>query len=78
MSVEERYRKWLASRPPVVQALAEEFPAGSVFKREGFPDYYLLGWTENDLLIVSKIDPAMDYDGARACQEYMHAHHYRQ
>ncbi len=68
--------KWLSGKPKCVQDLAEEFPLGSVFIAHG--EYrYLLGYTESDDLIVSKIDPNHSYRRATMHQEFLCAKHVR-
>lgn len=73
---EERLEEWLLTRPECVQQLAKEFPIGSTFDIDG-ETFHLIGWTEGDALIVSKIDPAEDYEWALECKEYFHAYHLR-
>ena len=38
--------------------------------------HWLLGFTEDQMLIVSKIDPCDDYDGSLAIREYLCADHF--
>lgn len=66
-------KEWLATRPESVQRLAAEFPAGSSFSHEG-TRYWIIGWTESDLLIISTTSPHQDYEKAVATKEYCHAH----
>ncbi len=68
--------KWLADRPESVKALAREFPPGTVFI--GVPNntrVYVLGYTENDVVICSRVNPAEDYAAATKKDNrlYMHA-----
>ncbi len=70
------FADWLATRPECVQKLAAEFPMGDVFCLGG-RILYLLGWNESDMLIVSAIDPAVDYDRANESREYLCAKHCR-
>jgi hypothetical protein len=67
--------KWIASRPPSVQALARRFPVGEVVQISDDPVRYILGYTENEMLIVSQTDPRVDYDKAVATKEYLCADH---
>ena len=56
-------------RPPVMDALAREFPAGSCVHCEGIT-YFVLGYAVEDnteFLVVSETDPASDY--ARALRQ---------
>lgn len=68
--------EWIASRPESVQRLAAEFPLGTVFDT-GKGRWYLVGWTENDSLIVSRVDPRRDYEGAMNSKQYLCASHFR-
>lgn len=70
------YQGWLATRPECVQKLAAEFPLGTVVQHDG-TNLYLLGYTEDDTLIMSEIDPGVDYDGANASKVYFCAGHLR-
>jgi hypothetical protein len=69
---ERAWEEWIASRPECVQRLAREFPVGITLAIHG-SRYYLLGYNESDMLLVSKINPREDYDGALAATEYIHA-----
>lgn len=73
---EQALAEWIASRPESVQRLAAEFPLGTVFKVRG-ENLYLVGYNENDTVLVSRIDPYVDYDGAVGSQQWMHAIHFR-
>lgn len=73
MSPEEEYKAWLAKRPPSIQALAAEFPHGSVFHDVSGDKLYLIGYNEGDVLIVSTFDPFENYAGALAAARYVHA-----
>ncbi len=68
--------EWLASRPESVQKLIAEFPLGSVFNVKD-TTLYLLGYTENDMLIVSEVNPSVDYEGANENKKYLCAGHFR-
>lgn len=69
--------EWIASRPECVQKLAAEFPLGSSFKVRG-ETLYLVGYNENDSLIVSRFNPAIDYEAATSSQQYLCASHCRE
>jgi len=69
--------EWLKTRPECVQKLAEEFPLGSKFTGPNGEPLHLLGYTETDELILSNIDPTVDYEGANANKLYSCAGHYR-
>ncbi len=66
-------KEWLESRPEKVQKLAAEFPLGTVIRTPAGVDLYLLGYTENDGLVMSAIDPSKDFDGAVASKVFVHA-----
>lgn len=69
------FDEWLASRPECVRKLADRYPIGTTFDLDG-ELHYLLGYTENDMLIVSLIDPSEDYDGANENKRYVCAKHF--
>lgn len=56
------YNAWLKTRPKCVQKLAKEFPMGTRVQFGG-EMLHLLGWTENDSIILSPINPSEDSDG---------------
>lgn len=66
------WQEWLSTRPECVRKLAAEFPRGTRVDR-----YFVIGYTEDDMLIVSLIDPSLDYDGAVESKEYVCAKHVR-
>lgn len=68
---------WLATRPECVQRLAAEFPLNTVVDMPDGKRLYLCGYTEDDRLILSEIDPAVDYDAALAQRTYLCAEHLR-
>lgn len=73
---------WLATRPPCVQKLAAEFPINSAIdprltKHVGSEMYFVFGYTEDDRLVISAIDPHKDYEGALANRKYVCASHLR-
>ncbi len=78
MSDQERrvFYEWLSTRPPSVQKLGMEFPYTSVLMVADKP-MFVIGYTENDMLILSSIDPRTDYDRAREVAEYVCARHFR-
>lgn len=81
MSEEDRketLRLWLESRPESVQKLAAEFPMGSTFDVPGKGKFWLLGYNEEDMLIVSRVDPCEDWIKANEGREYLCASHCRQ
>lgn len=73
--------EWFASRPAIIRKLAEEFPPGSSFLIDG-REMFLLGYGEAEagkdcMLVISEIDPSVDYDAAVAIMEYIHPQHLR-
>jgi oxalate decarboxylase/phosphoglucose isomerase-like protein (cupin superfamily) len=72
------FKEWLASRPTSVQALYAEFPLGDTVEIPGESNHVVIGYTENDMLIVAPIWPGIDYDAAMAAKKYVCAKHYRQ
>jgi hypothetical protein len=71
---QEQFDDWLATRPDSVQKLAKEFPLGTTFQFAGEegPTLHLIGYTENDWLIVSRVDPFQDCEAARLVSEYLY------
>ena len=71
---------WFDSRPPEIQALSIEFPPGTVFNVEG-EDVYLMGYKGGDGqdvdLLVTTINPALNYDLARAIRAPLCLKHVR-
>lgn len=68
--------EWLKSRPECVQRLAAEFPLGTELWLGG-KVHYLIGYTEDDMLIVSHINPSFSHDGAMRVKKYVCAEHFR-
>lgn len=48
------FEAWLAARPESVQKLAKEFPRGHEIKLDDDVTLYVIGWTEDDWLVVSE------------------------
>jgi hypothetical protein len=74
--IEKGFQEWLETRPESVRKLAAEFPLGSSIIN-GDDVFYLLGYTENDMLIISDINPGVDYEGALENTQYVCASHAR-
>lgn len=68
--------EWLLTRPACVQALVKEFPPGSRLRVRG-RNFYVLGWTKHDTVIVAPFDPETHYEEALAHKEFVCARHYR-
>ena len=73
---EPTFEAWLLTRPECVQRLAREFPPMSVFSIDD-EKHWLIGWTEDDQLIVSPVNPQSDYDGSRHAKKLVCAEHFR-
>ncbi|HEX4605380.1 MAG TPA: hypothetical protein VH724_15375, partial [Candidatus Angelobacter sp.] len=67
----------IKSRPACVQALAKEFPLNTSFQIEDGDKWYLVGYTEDDKLIVSRFDPFKEYTRAMEDRSYICASHIR-
>jgi hypothetical protein len=73
-------REWVVSRPASVQALIAEFPPGCVITDDHDDDWYVLGYTEDDRLIIVPFWPWPGedrYDHALRNKQYAHAAHLR-
>jgi len=55
---------WLATRPPAIRALVEEFPPGTGIEINGV-HHWVVAYDE-DVLHVSLVNPFNDYDKAVA------------
>lgn len=66
------FQDWLATRPPVIQALAREFPINTYFVIGG-RHMHVLGWNEGDMVLLTPFHPAEDYDAARVACQHVHA-----
>jgi hypothetical protein len=74
VELEAAKEAWIASRPPVVRDLARRFPAGSAVMIRG-KQFYIIGYTDDDMLLVSETDPFQDYDKAVLSKECVCAKH---
>jgi len=73
------YLQWYSTRPPQVRALMREFPIGDKVLM-GDQILFIIGYTENDMLIVSPVDPkdeSCSDEEMRARREYLCADHLR-
>jgi hypothetical protein len=68
------FDRWLASRPESVQRLAAKFPIGTRVILDN-QVHWLLGYTEDDKLIISPVDPNEDYDRSKRVRTYICASH---
>lgn len=74
------YKAWLATRPKSVRLLAKEFPPGSVIQIGSDSNskiFYVLGYTESGMIMVSTYDPATAYKNALNNTQYICAEHLR-
>jgi hypothetical protein len=69
------FQEWLATRPECVQKLAARHRLGARYNVDGVT-HWLIGYTENDMIIVSPIDPSVDYDGANENRVHICASHF--
>lgn len=71
---------WGASRPASTHDLARRFPQGAVYLVAGVP-HHLLGYREahdgRHQLILTPVDPTVDYDAAMAAHVSLPAHYFR-
>ena len=70
------FQAWLKTRPHCVQDLAREFPPMTRVLVDGVM-LRVFGYTEDDMLIVSRVNPVEDYDGAMEAKELLCAKHLR-
>jgi len=73
------FEAWLLTRPACIQRLAKEFPIGLKINC-GEESFYLLGYQENDSVILSVVNPTIDYEAANLEENkrYISAQHLRQ
>lgn len=62
---------WLAAQPETAQKLAKEFPIPLKIEVDG-QLHWLIGYTEDDHLIITPIDPA-DFDAAKDAAVFLPA-----
>lgn len=72
----DSFEAWAASRPEQVQALIRRFPNGSLFLVNN-QVHYVIGWTENDKLILSPVNPVLEFKRAQDEKIYICAKHFR-
>lgn len=75
---EQAWKEWIATRPECVQKLAAEFPPGTkiIFEGDG-TIAFIIGYNEDDSLIITKVDPSRDYQKALEARRYICAEHLR-
>lgn len=67
---------WLKTRPECVQKLAAEFPLGLPLQLDNAM-YFVIGYTEDDSLVISSTHPGHDYDTAYETRQRVCAQHVR-
>jgi hypothetical protein len=70
------WHTWVKKKPSSLKTLGLEFPFGSTFIVGG-RRLYLLGYASPDHLIVSEINPFVDYDKAHGERAWLSARHAR-
>lgn len=69
-------REWLRTRPESVQKLAAEFPINTALTIKG-EKLHVIGYTEDDKLILSKTSLRDNYERAMKTKRYCCASHVR-
>ena len=64
------WERWLNSRPPIIRELANRFPPGFSFEKEG-KTLYIVAYVEDGGIEVSEINPDEDYDNAVNTRSYV-------
>lgn len=76
--------EWLETRPTKIRALAQRFPFDAVYDFLGRP-HFLLGFSDTvrfknhdhaPMLILTPVNPALDYSGARDARIYVAVEHF--
>jgi len=73
----EAFKQPIGDQPARVRTLAREFPLGTTLRFRSGQPVYLLGWTVDDCLILSFVDPFKDYEGAMQTLMWVNAAHFR-
>lgn len=66
--------EWIAQRPPSVQKLALMFPISSQVYIEDIL-HYIVGYTEGNMVMITHIDPVVDYNAALKARKYICVKH---
>lgn len=69
------FSEWLDDQPESVRRLAEEFPPCEIFLNE--TKYWVIGYSENDELIVSDVPPGEGEAKQQARRAYVPAEQLR-
>lgn len=67
---------WIKSRPKCVQQLAAEFPLMTQLHHVG-KAHFVIGYTEDDMLIISPVSPLADWNNAMHKRARVCAQHFR-
>lgn len=73
----EQAAEWLKTLPESVRKLAAEFPLGMLLEGPNGEAWHLIGYTEDDMLIITPVNPGEDYDAAKEQRQRACASHYR-
>jgi hypothetical protein len=68
---------WLKDRPDIIHKLWAEFPPATKLTIDG-QSWYVVGYNDDDSLLISRHDPNEDYIAAVGDREYLHAEHVRE
>jgi hypothetical protein len=68
---------WIKSRPQCVQKLAAEFPLLTQLEFWG-EAHFVIGYTEDDMLILSPVSPLADWNNAMTLRKRTYAKHFRE
>jgi hypothetical protein len=61
--------KWFQTRPPAVQELVRRYVGKKIYLPDSTLRYYFIGVLEDAKgIIISPINPSLDYDRARAAE----------
>jgi MoxR-like ATPase len=76
--VNEAMREWIKTRPPEIQILALEFELGRQVTVLGYPKtWFIVGYADGDVLLISPVNPYVDYESSVALRQRVCAEHYR-
>jgi hypothetical protein len=71
------FEEWLLTRPECVQKLAAEFPPMTEIVLDDVT-YRVMGYTEDDELLITDRDPREEYDLAKSERKILCAKHVRE
>jgi hypothetical protein len=73
--IEARFRHWLKSKPRSVRRLANDYPIQRQYMIDG-ERHWLYGYNESGMLLLSHINPNVDYDAGTKNIKYVCAAHF--